>query len=275
MNEVGLPKTELDTPALWVDLDRMASNITGVAKHFKTAGVAWRPHIKGIKIPAIAHQLLAAGAIGITCAKVSEAEVMVAAGIKDILIANQIVTSKKIERLLALNRQAEVKVTVDHPDNVITLGQAAQASGVELNLLVELDTGMNRTGVLPGQAVLELSRLVHQTRGLRYLGLMTWEGVPTDFANLAKKEETIRKAIELLLESVILCRQAGLPVTMVSGGGSGTYKVTPLFKRHDRNSGRRGDFLRYGLSKLGCNGRSRPFCPEYRHQSTHPGSNYF
>ncbi len=79
MNEVGLKKNELDTPALWVDLDILDSNIASLSAHFKKAGVHWRPHTKGIKIPAIAHKAIAAGAIGVTCAKLGEAEVMAAA----------------------------------------------------------------------------------------------------------------------------------------------------------------------------------------------------
>ena len=118
---IGLPKTALDTPVLWVDLDRLEQNIATLARHFREAGVQWRPHTKGSKIPAIAHKLLAAGAIGITCAKLSEAEVMVAAGIKDILVANQITGQHKLPRLANLCRQADVKVAVDNPRNVAAL----------------------------------------------------------------------------------------------------------------------------------------------------------
>jgi D-serine deaminase-like pyridoxal phosphate-dependent protein len=98
MTDVGLTWAELDTPALWIDLDKTERNIARLGAHFKAAGVNWRPHTKGIKVPAIAHKLLRAGAIGVTCAKVSEAEVMAAAGIPDILIANEVVTPTKITR---------------------------------------------------------------------------------------------------------------------------------------------------------------------------------
>ena len=105
MLEIGLHKTALDTPILWVDLDHLEANIQVLAQHFSEAGVNWRPHMKGVKVPAIAHLAVNAGAIGLTCAKLSEAEVMVAAGIKDILIANQIVGPRKIPRLVNLCRQ--------------------------------------------------------------------------------------------------------------------------------------------------------------------------
>src|SRR4051795_12376642 len=98
MSVIGLPKSKLDTPALWADLDVLENNIATLGRHFKSSGCSWRPHTKGIKTPAIAHKLLAVGAIGVTCAKLGEAEVMAAAGIKDILIANQITGHIKLRR---------------------------------------------------------------------------------------------------------------------------------------------------------------------------------
>src|SRR5688500_1580296 len=104
MTEIGLPIEELDTPALWVDLGRLDRNIAAVAGELAAQGVNWRPHIKGIKVPAIAHKLVAAGAIGVTCGKLGEAEVMAAAGIDDILVANQVVGPQKAARLAAIQR---------------------------------------------------------------------------------------------------------------------------------------------------------------------------
>jgi D-serine deaminase-like pyridoxal phosphate-dependent protein len=113
MSEIGLEVNQLDTPSLWVDLDGMERNLQAVSSYIQEAGVAWRPHTKGIKIPAIAHKLIDAGAIGITCAKLSEAEVMAAGGIGDILVANQVVGEQKIRRLCALRQ------TADDPNLVI------------------------------------------------------------------------------------------------------------------------------------------------------------
>ena len=226
MTEVGLKKTELDTPFLWVDLDSLEGNITYLAEYFEAAGVNWRPHVKGIKVPAIAHRAVASGAIGVTCAKLGEAEVMAAAGIQDLLIANQIVGPIKIARLVNLRRRADVKVAVDNEANVAELGEAARGKGVELGVLVELDTGMHRAGVAPGQPTLELSRVVHETPGLRYLGLMAWEGHTRAIDDLDLRRQEIEKSVGLLTESAALCREAGLPVSIVSAGGSGTYHVT-------------------------------------------------
>jgi len=225
---IGLPKTELDTPVLWVDLDRLEQNIAALARHFQNAGVHWRPHTKGIKVPAIAHKLLAAGAIGITCAKLGEAEVMVAAGIKDILIANQITGKHKLPRLANLCRQADVKVAVDSARNVAALGAAAVTYGTEIGVLVELNCGMERAGVQPGEAVLTLARLITQTPGLRLRGLMTWEGHALDLIDPTQKRQEIERSIGLITSSAELCRGHGIPVEIVSGGGSGTYTVTPF-----------------------------------------------
>lgn len=226
MNEIGFKKSELDTPALWVDLTILEQNIRHLSDFFKSAGVNWRPHTKGIKTPAIAHKAIAAGAIGVTCAKLGEAEVMAAAGITDILIANEVVGSQKITRLVNLRRHADVKVAVDDPENARAIGQAAQAKGVEVGILVDVDTGMGRTGVQPGEAAVDLSMLVHQTPGLRYQGVMAWEGHAAGMSDREAKQRTIEEAVGALDRTAQMCRQVDLPVEIVSGGGSGTYLTT-------------------------------------------------
>lgn len=231
MSEIGRPKDDLDTPALWVDLDKLESNIDVLAAHFHSAGVEWRPHFKGIKVPAIAHRAIRAGAIGVTCAKLAEAELMAQVGITDLLVANQVVGPRKVERLARLSRLAEVKVAVDSTANVEEIGRAALAAGTEVHVLVELNTGMNRAGVLPGQPALELSRLAHTTPGVRYRGLMAWEGHAVRIEDREEKRQVIAEAVGKLQESVALCRDAGLPVDIVSGGGSGTYQITPFFEQ--------------------------------------------
>ncbi len=228
MSEIGLSKNALDTPALWVDLDRLDRNISHLAAHFKSAGINWRPHTKGIKVPAIAHKLINAGAIGITCAKLGEAEVMVAAGIRDILIANQIVGKQKVTRLANLRLHADVKVAVDSRENVAEIGAAASEKGVEVGVVVEVNTGMERAGVAPGQPTLDLARLIHNTPGVRFMGLMTWEGHTLEASDPAIKRQQIEKSINLVAETAQLCRNAGLPVEIVSAGGSGTYAITPF-----------------------------------------------
>ena len=227
MNEIGLPKDDLDTPTLWVDLDRLERNIESTVKRFRAANLDWRPHIKGVKTPAIAHKLIRAGAIGLTCAKLGEAEVMVQAGIDNLLIANEIVGPRKITRLVNLSQRADIKVAVDNPDNVAQMGQMARAIGSEVGILVEVNSGMNRAGVAPGEAAVELSKLVHEIDGLRYRGLMAWEGHTVGLQDADVKQQEIEKAIGLLTQSAEMCKAAGLPVDIVSGGGTGSYKITP------------------------------------------------
>ena len=228
MTDIGRKKNELDTPVLWVDLDLLEHNLDHLTQHFATANVEWRPHIKGIKIPAIAHKMINAGAIGVTCAKLGEAEIMVSAGITDILIANQIVGTAKIRRLIHLRRLADVKVAVDSESNVIELGQAADTNGLEIGVLVDINTGMNRTGVTPGEEAVKLAQLINRTAGLRFLGLMAWEGHTLVHQDPAIKEKEVRKAVNLLADTVQQCQDVGLDVSVVSGGGSGTYTITPF-----------------------------------------------
>ena len=151
LSPIGLPVAELDTPALLIDLDVLQHNIDRMAGHLRERRVAWRPHAKAFKCPAIAHLLRRAGAIGVTVAKVSEAEVMAAAGIDDILIAHLVVGPSKTARLAALQHYADVKATVDHEAQVAPMGRAAVAEGVSIGVLVDVDLGMKRTGVAHGR----------------------------------------------------------------------------------------------------------------------------
>lgn len=225
---IGHSKWDLDTPALLLDLAAMDRNIERMAATFRQAGVGWRPHTKAIKIPAIAHKLLRAGALGITCAKVSEADVMVAGGIRDILIANQVVGEPKIARLVNLLPHADVIVAVDDPTNVEQLDRAARAKGLPLRVVVEVNVGMNRAGVEPAD-VLDLARMVHESAGLHFAGLMGWEGHATSISDQDTKRQAIEHSLQLLTSTADSCRAAGLPVEIISCGGTGTYKFSSLY----------------------------------------------
>lgn len=227
MSEIGLPKDDLDTPVLWIDLDVLESNISAIAAHFKEQGVNWRPHTKGIKIPAIAHKALAAGAIGVTCAKLGEAEVMAANGVRDILVANQVVGARKITRLVHVQRQADVKIALDDLGVASEIGAAARGIGVEVPVLIEVNTGMNRAGVESGQASLELAKQVHDIPGVALRGMMTWEGHAVAVADPDEKQTAVEAAMDRLRETVALWQEAELPLEIVSGGGSGTAAITP------------------------------------------------
>src|SRR2546427_2447046 len=164
-------KTEIPTPALLLDLDRFERNIAKMAAHVKAVGKKLRPHSKTHKCPEIARRQIAAGAVGICCAKVGEAEVMAAAGIRNILITTEVVGPEKIGRLMGVLAQAaETLVVVDNPDNVRELGQAMAAAGKVLNVLVDVDVGGRRTGVQPGEPAVHGARLVTLETGLTLPG---------------------------------------------------------------------------------------------------------
>jgi D-serine deaminase-like pyridoxal phosphate-dependent protein len=220
---IGLPKTALETPALLVDLDVMDANIARVADECRRHGVGWRPHIKGHKTPEIARRQLAAGAIGITCAKLGEAEVMAAAGITEILIANQIVGPGKVRRLIELLERAPVIVSVDSLANVTELAEAAARGRRELRLVIEVNIGMNRAGVAPGPPVIALADAIAAQPGLRFVGVTGWESHAVTIADPGEKERVVAAAVALLAASADDCRQAGHDVRIVSCGGTGTF----------------------------------------------------
>ena len=227
---VGLPKTALDTPALLVDLDVLQQNIERIAGTCRQHGIGWRPHIKGQKVAELARLELAAGAIGVTCAKLGEAEFMAAAGIGEILIANQIAGRHKIERLMILLRHAHVMVAVDDGGNIAALGAAASERGLTLDVLIELDVGMRRAGVLPGEPVIALARRIAGIPGLRFKGVMAWEGHTVRIADPAEKERAVREAVGAAVTTADAIRASGVPVDVVSCGGTGTYATTAAIK---------------------------------------------
>jgi D-serine deaminase-like pyridoxal phosphate-dependent protein len=228
---IGQRLENLDTPVLVVELASMERNIARTARLLAEAGVSWRPHSKGHKVPAIVHKEIAAGAIGVTCAKLGEAEVMAAAGIRSILIANQVVGSQKVTRLANLCRQAEVIVAVDSLENVGELDVAGRQKGLRIPVVVEVDTGMGRCGVQPGEPTLALSRRVSECAGLQYMGLMGWEGHARRELDPQKRKLICERAVGLLVHSAEMCRAAGLPVRIVSCGGTGTEEFSSRVAR--------------------------------------------
>ncbi len=218
-------KQDLDTPALLVDLDRVERTVAEMAAFFRGHGVGWRPHTKGQKVPEIAHLEIAAGALGITCAKLGEAEVMADAGIRDILIANQVVGQRKAERLAALLDRADVVVAVDSTANGEELSAAAHARGKRLRVIVEVDNGMQRAGVPPGESTVALARRLSALPGLRFCGVMAWEahclGRPMD-----ERRRCCEEAVGKLVATARQCREAGLDAGIVSCGGTGTFRIT-------------------------------------------------
>ncbi|MFO7696730.1 MAG: DSD1 family PLP-dependent enzyme [Anaerolineae bacterium] len=225
----GTHYLELDTPALLLDLDAFQHNLNTMAQFFANKPTSLRPHAKTHKCPEIARRQIQAGAIGITCAKVGEAEVLARAGIEDILIANQIVGEFKIARLTDLAAHAELMVAVDDPANITALSRACQAKGVSLRVLVEVDIGMNRCGAQPGMPALGLAQQVADSPNLQLAGLMGYEGHLVSIVDPEERRARVLQALVPLQETRDLLEENGLPVEIVSGGGTGTYDVSGTY----------------------------------------------
>ena len=226
---VEQPREALDTPALMVDLDILQRNIDRMATTIiRDAKVGWRPHTKAMKTPALANLCLEAGAHGITCAKLGEAEVMAAAGIRDILVANQIVGPTKIDRLVDVCRRADVMVCVDQFENAEAIDRAAGVKGVRPRVLIEVDVGMQRAGVLPGEPAVALARRIAQLRHVRFAGLQTWEAHVLGESDMGRRKLLVEKALGKLTDTAQAIRDSGIPVEIVSCGGTGTYWISPF-----------------------------------------------
>ncbi len=232
----GTPVMDLDTPALVVDLDVMDRNIKTLHDRFDQSTAKVRPHVTGHQTPKIAHrQLQAANTVGgISVTSVGEAEVFSDAGITDILVSSQIVTRSKIRRLCALAGSNRIGVAVDNPQNVSDLSQAAEAQGVTLGVLVELDVGLGRCGVAPGDEALELARAVANSPGLRFDGIMAIAPLPSssgetsggpNFPDRQERDAISWQVLQNVLEARELIEKDGLPVSVVSVGGTHNYDV--------------------------------------------------
>ena len=215
----------LDTPALVIDLDIVQRNLEKMQKKADTHSVSLRPHIKTHKIPELAHLQLRMGAVGITVAKVSEAEVMAEAGIKDIFIANQVVGERKLNRLAALSQHVDIAIGLDSFSAAEHLSAVCAASGLTMKYLIEINSGLNRCGVLPGKDAVELYQAVHTLPSLQFKGIFTHAGQVYGAGSLAEIREVSRHESKTMLETARALEQAGTPAEVVSVGSTPTMKV--------------------------------------------------
>jgi D-serine deaminase-like pyridoxal phosphate-dependent protein len=207
-----MPLTGLETPVVTVDLDRVERNIASLQGYCDEHGFAFRPHVKTHKLPELAHMQVRAGARGITCQKLGEAELMADAGLDDILISYPLVGRQKAERLAALAGRVKIGVVGDSTAVAEGLAAVLGPRGVEVDFLVECDTGFERTGVQSPDAAAELAELVAGLEGLRFAGLMTYPTLPESGPWLRAAREEIERR--------------GLRVDQVSGGGTPTARRT-------------------------------------------------
>jgi D-serine deaminase-like pyridoxal phosphate-dependent protein len=222
--EPGMGLHDVETPALLVDLDAFERNVTKMADSLRGTGVRLRPHAKTHKCAMIAARQMAAGAVGVCCQKVAEAEAMICGGVPDVLVSNEIVGPRKLARLAALAGQAHVGVCVDHLLNVAALDEVARSFGVRLDVLVEVNVGMNRCGVEPGEPVAALAQAVTSCRNLRFAGLQAYHGSAQHIRRYEDREVAINAAAEKVRLTLRLLSQAGLRAETVSGGGTGSFE---------------------------------------------------
>lgn len=218
---------EIDTPALVVDLERMDRNIAAMARFFASRPAKLRPHFKTPKCAEVVKRQLAAGAIGITCAKLGEAEALAGAGVRtSVLIANQLVGSAKLTRLVALARNLpELIVAVDSAAQVDALDAALAGSNARVGVLIEADIGMHRCGTDTPEETVALARRLSTSRAA-YRGIMGYEGHAVLVPDAAKRKELAEASTATLLAHVAALRAAGLAPEIVSAGGTGTFELT-------------------------------------------------
>jgi D-serine deaminase-like pyridoxal phosphate-dependent protein len=220
-------REELDTPCLVVDLDRLEDNVAEMAAYARAHGLALRPHLKTHKTVEIARLQQQYGVAGFTCAKIGETEALAEAGVlSDVLLAYQVVGEAKIRRLLALMERLRVTVAVDSVIVADHLSRAVRAAGKTLDVVIEVDTGLRRAGVEPGEPVLRLAREVLQMPGLRFRGLMTHEGHVGRARDAEELVEIAQRAGAAMVESARLLQRAGIAVDVVSVGSTPAAFVT-------------------------------------------------
>jgi D-serine deaminase-like pyridoxal phosphate-dependent protein len=222
-----ITKEQIETPALLIDLDILEWNIRTMADFMREKKVKLRPHFKTNKCPTIAYKQMSAGAKGITCAKLGEAEALVAAGIKDVLIANEIVDPIKIFRLAGLARgDARISVAVDNAENIADLSKGASKAGSTIYVLVEVDVGMKRCGVNTPEEVYLLAREIMGSEGLVFEGIQAYEGHLVYNTDIEARLKGVQEMIDKVSEIKAFLEQKGIPVNQISGAGTGTYNIT-------------------------------------------------
>jgi D-serine deaminase-like pyridoxal phosphate-dependent protein len=247
---------DLDTPVVTIDLDVMERTIRRTQEYFDRHGIAFRPHIKTHKIPAIAHLQVDAGARGITCQKLGEAEVFLAAGLKDILIPYNIMGEEKLDRLSRLARQAsaggQITVCVDSAYTAEGISRAASRAGVEIGVEVECDTGMRRAGVQSPQEAADLAALVARLPGLSFRGWMTYPTTP--------------ETVSFFEEASRLLGPSGPTAEVRSGGGTPS-----MWQAHEAlpvvNEYRAGTYVYFDRNSVGAGAATWDDCAMLVHMT--------
>src|SRR5579872_7278513 len=209
---------ELPTPALTIDLDVLEKNLQRMAAYCREHGLGLRPHTKTHKTPEVARMQLEHGAVGLTVAKVGEAEVMTGAGLDEILVAFPIWGDEKLRRLATMARNHNILVAVDNEATAQALSRAASSLNATVGVLVEFDAGMHRCGVEPGPAAVELARKIQKLPGLKFRGLMTFPG--NIWGTIEDREKETGRVAQRFERAFEAFREAGIELEIVSGGST-------------------------------------------------------
>ena len=215
-------RRDMATPALVVDLDALERNIAGMARFVASVGLKLRPHAKTHKSVEIARRQIAAGAVGVCCAKLGEAEALTAGGIENILITSPVVGALGVERLAALaGRASGLMAAVDHPDAVAALA----TSGAPLTLIVDIDPGIHRTGVADGEAAAALARAIAAAPNLTFAGVQFYCGMQQHIEDFELRRAAIEERTAYLSDIIRKLTDGGLAPGIVTGGGTGTHRI--------------------------------------------------
>jgi D-serine deaminase-like pyridoxal phosphate-dependent protein len=225
---LGLPKSQLETPALLVDLNAMEHNLKLMARFFENRKARLRPHFKNHRVLELAALQMQHGAIGITCANLWQAEKLLHCGIRNVLIANEIAGEAALRRYIALTREAPVLLAVDNASVVRDLAALAGAHAANVHVLVDIDLGLQRCGVPPGEPAVALARHITDSR-LRLRGIMGYEGHLQPLEPGPEKQQLVGEAMAKLSDSKKRMEASGLPVEMVSCSGTGDYTIATQY----------------------------------------------
>lgn len=223
-----MERQQIPTPALLVDLDAMEFNLRMMADFFAGKAAKLRPHFKNHKAPMLAWMQLRMGAIGMTCATIREAEILVEHAVDNILIANEITGEWKTDQFATLSRYASLLVGVDHPAQIRDLGRAQRKHGTTLQILIDIDTGLGRCGVKPGEEAVDMARFAVEN-GLVVRGVTGYEGHLQPLLASEERDEKVRAVCKDLVRTKAMLESAGIQADIVSTGGSGTYAVCGQF----------------------------------------------
>ena len=222
--EIGMALEDVDTPALLLDLDAFEFNIQLMADLVKKFKINHRPHAKTHKSPVVAQKQIAAGAVGQCCQKVAEAEILVAGGVNDVLVSNQIVGRRKLDRLAGLARNSKISVCVDNDDNINQINAAARRFNATIEVLVEIDIGAGRCGVIPGKTAVDLAQSITKSSNLTFGGLQAYQGRAQHIRGFGERKLAIEKAGKLVQKTINLLSEADLDCRLVTGAGTGTFQ---------------------------------------------------